>query len=42
MLETGLPGYRSTPGNHGVYMLRRATDAAGCEFRDGQLVELAG
>ncbi len=31
MLETGVPGYTSTPGNRGVYMLRRPTDA-GCEF----------
>jgi heme-degrading monooxygenase HmoA len=31
MLETGVPGYASTPGNQGVYMLRRTTDA-GCEF----------
>lgn len=31
MLATGVPGYTSTPGNAGVYMLRRRTDA-GCEF----------
>jgi len=31
MLETGVPGYTSTPGNRGVYMLRRISEA-GCEF----------
>lgn len=31
MLGTGVSGYTSTPGNRGVYMLRRITDA-GCEF----------
>jgi heme-degrading monooxygenase HmoA len=31
MLETGVPGYKSTPGNRGVYMLRRISEA-GCEF----------
>ena len=31
MLETGVPGYTSTTGNQGVYMLRRTTEA-GCEF----------
>jgi heme-degrading monooxygenase HmoA len=31
MLATGVSGYATTPGNQGVYMLRRITDA-GCEF----------
>ncbi|MGH2736913.1 MAG: hypothetical protein ACRDKZ_15135 [Actinomycetota bacterium] len=31
MHETGVAGYTSTPGNEGVYMLRRVTEA-GCEF----------
>jgi heme-degrading monooxygenase HmoA len=31
MLETGVRGYRSTPGNRGVYMLRRISDPE-CEF----------
>jgi heme-degrading monooxygenase HmoA len=31
MLETGVLGYTSTPGNKGVYMLRRITET-GCEF----------
>lgn len=31
MLETGVRGYTGTPGNRGVYMLRRTTEA-GCEF----------
>jgi heme-degrading monooxygenase HmoA len=31
MEETGVPGYSRTPGNRGVYMLRREV-AGGCEF----------
>ncbi|MGH2812649.1 MAG: hypothetical protein ACRDI1_08065 [Actinomycetota bacterium] len=31
MHETGVAGYTGTPGNEGVYMLRRTIDA-GCEF----------
>lgn len=31
MRVTGVHGYTSTPGNRGVYMLRRMTDK-GCEF----------
>ncbi len=31
MTRTGIPGYAETPGNRGVYMLRRTT-AENCEF----------
>lgn len=31
MRETGIPGYTGTPGNRGVYMLRRTAEAE-CEF----------
>jgi heme-degrading monooxygenase HmoA len=31
MMRTGIPGYASTPGNEGVYMLRRQT-GNGWEF----------
>lgn len=31
MERTGLPGYRETPGNRGVYMLRREVGEL-CEF----------
>jgi heme-degrading monooxygenase HmoA len=31
MMATGVPGYADTPGNRGVYMLRRETGDT-CEF----------